>query len=196
MAKQAPQQMEQIAGAIPALTVIVALVFAAMAYFLLFVPQLSRLVTGGSLDFSSELAREQKLQQYSKRIDAAIAEFDKLNPQLRQRVQDIVTDAPRATDMYVIMDALASKNGMVLTNIDTVPNDAVSLPDGRKILTVSIGVAGGSYPQLRGFLTDLENTVRVADIQGVSFGAAATQYSITMNTYYVGSAGAESVTTP
>ncbi|MEY4723152.1 MAG: hypothetical protein RLZZ324_665 [Candidatus Parcubacteria bacterium] len=178
-----PNRTDSIAAALPAVTVLAALAYAAAAYFLLFSPMIAKLETGGSLDLSGQRERAATLQAYSKKLDASKAAFALLNPDLKNRVSQMVTTEPSAQELFVQADAIAAKNGMVLTSIDTNVGDKVG-DDGRREVSASINVAGGSYVQLKSFLADLENALRITDVKSVVFTAGGSSYSITYRTYY------------
>ena len=180
-----PAKTPNIAKFLPAITIAIALAYAGAAYFLLFLPKLAEILPGGALDVSAYANRIVADEDYLKRLDAVKAAYGKMNPERKQKVSGIVPVDLGVPDVFVQTDAIASKNGLVLVSIDAVPDDKSNTSAGRKTIRVSANVAGGTYPQFKAFLADLENALRLSDAQTVVFSSGSGNFGIVFKTYYL-----------
>lgn len=172
-----------IAKMLPVITGIAAVAYLLAAYVLLFMPKLGRLVSGGELDLSVYEARLAETQTYADSLKAAVTAYETVNPDRRSRVLNMVPVTPDAPGLYVQVDAIARAHGLVLVSIDAVPDEKSTTPAGRKTVRVAINVAGATYQQFKLFLSDLERSERVLDVQAVIFTPSSGNYGMVLRAY-------------
>jgi hypothetical protein len=176
--------MESIAKMLPIITGLAAVGFAVAAYVMLFLPKLGRLVKGGELDLTAYEDRINETQGYLDGLKSTVAAFNKVNPERRARVQNMVPVTADAPGLYVQIDAIARAHDMVLVSVDALPDDKPPTATGRQGVRVTIDVAGGTYQQMKLFLTDLERSERILDVQDVVFTPSSASYGLVLHAYY------------
>lgn len=172
-----------IAKMLPVITGVVAIAYLLAAYVLLFMPKLGRLVSGGELDLTVYETRLAETQAYADSLKAVVAAYGSVNPDRRSRVLNIVPVTPDTPGLYVQVDAIARAHGLVLVSIDAVPDEKSTTLAGRKTVRVAINVAGATYQQFKLFLSDLERSERVLDVQAVIFTPASGNYGLVLRAY-------------
>lgn len=183
----APLPVSTLVRALPALTVLLAITYAVAAYFMLLSPLLSKLVAGGSLDVSGARADADAIDTYAKGLDASLGGYKKLEQERKDRVAAMVTRDPAIQDIIVQTDAIASKHDFVLTAIDAVQEEKKSSA-GWRAIRVSAGLSGGTYAQFKAFLSELENAMRLSDVQNIVFTPGSGSFSLTFRAYFIDTA--------
>lgn len=180
-----PRAKEGLVKALPAITAVLGVAYAVAAYFLLFMPKIGPLLAGGSLDTAAIEARIADDEAYLKQIAASAQTFKKLNPERKEKLQAIVPLQPGVPDIYVQLDALARAHDLVLVSVDAVPDEKTVSPTGRRIVRSAINVVGGTYEQFKLFLSDVERSLRVFDVQTVVFTPGSSNYGLVLRAYYL-----------
>ncbi len=170
---------------LPAIIVVVGLLYAGAAYFLLFMPKIGRLMTGGALDVRPLEARLGDYRDYLTEITDEKERFSQINSAYLRKVRNMLPDWQDNPNLYVQMEQLAQSNGMVLASIDTIPDDGPPGPDGVKQVRVSLSLMGGTYKEFKSFLASLEDLVRVSDIESLTFSSGDTNYNVILTAYYI-----------
>ncbi len=170
---------------LPIITGVLAVAYAVAAYYLLFMPKIGALLAGGELDLSSYQQRVADDQNYIKALQSAVDAYDLISADAKGRVANMVTKDPDVPDIYVQIDAIARKEGMVLTSIDAVPDDKAVTPAARKVVRIAVNVVGGDYVHFKLFLADLERSERIFDVQSVVFTPASKNYGVVLRAYDV-----------
>ncbi|KPJ85506.1 hypothetical protein AMJ57_02905 [Parcubacteria bacterium SG8_24] len=170
---------------LPVVTVLAALLYAGAAYYLLFVPKLGQIVGGGEFDTT---AIRQQVSDTRSRLEAlkeAFSAYSKLNPEHVQRLKRIVPDDADIPGLFVQIDNLARKRGMVLVSVDAVVDDKAASLVGVKPVRISVNIAGGDYERFRLLLSDIELSLRLFDVQSIVFTPTSENYSMLMNAYFL-----------
>lgn len=182
---------ETLARAMPVLTIVAALGYAAAAYFLLFVPKFGMIVPGGKLDLQALTQIANDDEAYLARVRKTANDFKTLNPERRDRVVAMIPLEPDVPGAVVQAEAAAAANTLLLTSIDAVPDDKAFLSGKRRVVRMSAMVSGGGYAQLKGFLTDLERSLRLFDVAAIVFTPGSGDYNVVMRAYYLNLAAPE-----
>lgn len=185
-----PSRATLIASLMPMITVTLALLYAAGAYFLLFKGKVESLLPGGSLDALGFEARAADDKAYLDKLSSAETAFEKLNAQRRAQVAGIVPLGPDTPGLMIQMEALARDNGFALTSFDASADEKNISATGRKVLRATANFSGGDYQQFKRLLGAMENALRVIDPQSVVFSTGATSFSVSFNAYYLDPAAA------
>lgn len=109
-----------------------------------------------------------------------------------ERLKKLLPDHIDNARLIIDIDGIASRYGLNIRNI-SINNDAGSQgalgPDNNPYgtLTLKFNVIA-SYEKFRSFLKDLEESLRVIDIAGISFTSTETgsyDYTVTVKTYWI-----------
>jgi Tfp pilus assembly protein PilO len=168
----------------PVLIALIAVAYAAAAWFLLFVPRIGQVLPGGAFDTGSLDARLAEEKAYLAALTGATEAARLINPQQKAKVAGIAPFDADVPGLFVEMDALAQKNGMVLVAIDTVPREGAR-KDGIKEVAVSVNLAGGTYRQFVRFLSDVERNLRLLDPRAITFTPGAGTYGVSLTAYFL-----------
>lgn len=184
-AQRKPIQTAGLVKALPVITAVLAVAYLVAAYFLLFMPKIGPLLAGGALDTAAVETRIADDEAYLKQISASEQMFKKLNPERKEKLQAIVPLSPGVPDIYVQLDAIARAHDFVLVSVDAVPDEKAVSDTGRRVVRSAINVAGGTYEQFKLFLTDMERSLRIFDVQAVVFTPGSGNYGLVMRSYYL-----------
>jgi hypothetical protein len=169
----------------PLLTVAAALLFALLAYLLLFRPTLGRMVPGGDLDLTGLRDRKLAAEQYRGRLDVAASAFAQVNAERKAVVTNAVPTKIDIPGLYVTLDEIAKRHGMLLTTVDVVPDDKAVSQAGRRPIRITANFDGATYQQFKVFLTDLERSERLLDLSSVLFTPGSGSYDLAMRGYWI-----------
>jgi Tfp pilus assembly protein PilO len=184
--KKRQDTYRQLAVWLPAITVILFLGYAAAAWFLLFVPKISQLLPGGSLDNSAIEDRIATDQAYVNRVDAALKDFTVIPPAELDKIERMLPKDIAFPSLLGQLESIAVENDMLLTSLQTSPGTASSSLGGAVPVTVNVNFAGGSgYQSFLNLLQSLEQSQRIFDLHQFQYSPDLTGYSFRMTTYYL-----------
>lgn len=169
----------------PVIIGLIAVAYAAAAWFLLFVPRIGSILPGGAYDTAALESRLQEDQTYLAKLNRATEAVRLVNASQRSRVAGIVPETPDIPGLLVQMDELASRNGLVLVGVDAVPVESVGNDAGIGKVSVTVNLDGGSYPQFLRYLYDVERSLRIIDPRTISFTPGSGAYGVTFTAYYL-----------
>ena len=132
----------------------------------------------------------------SKRIqevrDQLFGKFNAIPESDLARLRKSLPDNVDNVKLILELDRIASLHGVDIKKIDVRDESGAEEalgPSGRGYGTIEIGLTvTGSYAAFRGFLTDLEQSLRLVDITELNFRAAGfdfDQYNVTVRTYWL-----------
>lgn len=135
---------------------------------------------------------------------ALLAKFNAFNPSDIDRLQKMVPDHVDNIRLILDFDSVASRYGMALENVD------VSAPQAQEgdISASSVGLSNlkydsltfkfsthGTYNTFQQFMSDLQSSLRIVDLTGLSIAADAAaksptgeqiyRYNVTLRTYWL-----------
>ncbi len=125
--------------------------------------------------------------------DALLKQYNAISGEDRARLNKSVPDQVDNVRLIIDVDTVASRYGMKVRNAqvsaDVSTGDKTTIgPDGKKYANVSLAFGvSGSYANLKRFLADLEQSLRVVDITSLEFTASdkdVNDYSIKLRTYW------------
>ena len=124
--------------------------------------------------------------------DTLFGKFNAIPEADLARLEKILPDNVDNVKLILELDRIASQRGMDIKRIDVqkTAGDASGLgPSGLDYGELDIGLTlTGSYAAFRGFLTDMEQSLRLVDITEINFRAAGfdfDQYNVTVRTYWL-----------
>ena len=177
------KQSVSLAAFSPFLIVIAGVLFAGAAYFLLFFPKLRLIVKGGDLDLErveSLIAEEERRKAV---LDSIEAKYKGINPERKQKVQQMVPLEQDIPGLFVELDAIARQNNFTLTSVDTTQDAKVTHTGGRKPTTIAANFSGGEFAYFAQLVRDIERSRRVLDVGSVVFTPNSGTYSLTLTAY-------------
>ncbi len=144
------------------------------------------------------IARE--LDDLIQNRDALVKIINTVDKQDLQKIDHALPKGPRSAEFLVLLETLANRNNIVLRQVNFIgagepqsgqprPGGAITAPAGIgtiKEFPVSMNVSG-SYEAFKSFLRDLERSLRIIDINSVSFSASSKDqfdFSLKGKTYY------------
>src|SRR5690606_14309048 len=152
-------------------------------------PTLNAIAPGGTADARALERSVEQDRSYMQNLAQATEAFIAINPAHKALVGQTLPIHADIPGIFIEDDAIARKNGMALVSIDTTVDETTISPEGLKTVRVSANVTGGSYEQIKRFLNDLETSVRIADVQTISFAQGASAYGVTYKTYFLAQPG-------
>lgn len=188
MASDMPEKevkQSQIVRYLPVIIAVVAVLYGLGAYFLLFMPKIGQLMAGGALDSRALAGRLSDYQEYLDQITAEKEKFTEVNSAHLRKIPLMLPEWADAPNLFVQMDAVARENGLVLTSIDTVPDEGPVGIDGVKRVRISLSLLGGTFQEFNNFLGGLEKLVRISDIDSLTFSSGDTSYSVILTAYFI-----------
>ncbi len=182
--------------------VAVVVVLLALAYMLMLGRQITSLRSDGILTLQHSRQKqtvERELLQYTQSV---VDKYTKANVLDAAKLRAMAPAKPDLPAMFVQVDALARAAGLQLNNVNfanvsATPTGTVASTGGAstsaalKQMTVTFSVSGGSgYASLKSFLGTLENSVRLLDVQSITYApgkeGAAEAYQVNAVAYYLG----------
>lgn len=179
------ERMAMLAGFLPAITVMLVIIYGIAGYLLLILPKVTILLGGTRSEIVQLRARIAADRSYSAELDKQVKDFLTLNTGKKTKVHRTMPLSAEAPELFVMFDAMAQENGLVLESIDTATDLEGATNDGVIPVRVSLNVTGGAYPAFRGFLYDVEQNERISDVESVLFVPDAGSYGVILRTYYV-----------
>jgi Tfp pilus assembly protein PilO len=118
-------------------------------------------------------------KQIQETRDALLSQYNAISQENLDRLNKILPSQPGSIKYIIEINNILGKNGMVLKSIDIKENaesGQVSFGEEKQpfeVLPVSIK-ATGSYKSFYSFLKDLDNNLRLTDINALSFSSGGT----------------------
>lgn len=183
----------------------IALVLAIGIFFGYINPTWTGPVAATKLAISNDTDALNAAQQYTQRENQLAAKRDSIDPANLTRLSTLIPDAVDDVGLILDINALAARSGMLLSNIDVassatgasgstassdtssggVPGGAATNPIGSVDLSLS---AVGTYAAMQTFLTGIEKSARLLDVQDILVTGSDTgvyTYQMTMRLYWL-----------
>jgi Tfp pilus assembly protein PilO len=138
-----------------------------------------------------------KSQQLRTIRDQKVAAYNTFSADDTARLEEILPDNVDNIHLIIDINSIAARHGLSLKNVDlgTVSNGATAASagavgsSGSAIGSISLGfTVSASYDDFLAFLQDLEHSLRVIDVEKISFSPATTgltDYNFTIQTYWL-----------
>lgn len=141
--------------------------------------------------FNQALTRSKELQQVR---DQLLSRYNTFSQNDLNRLEKLLPDNVDNVRLILDLDAIASRYGMRIRNVALQTNESRALRgqvgfDETRFdsLIVSFSVTG-SYDSFVSFLGDLERSLRLVDVNSISFTASPSgiyDYSVALKTYWL-----------
>lgn len=142
---------------------------------------------------TAELALENTTDLF--KIQEVLTEkYNQITPEDKQRLLKLVPDQVDNVRFIIDIDGVAGKFGMKINSLQLADDPAkkdlsVIGPDGKTYGTITLQFdVTGSYGAVRGFLADLDSSLRLVDVESVEFLASdldRNTYTIKVRTYWL-----------
>jgi hypothetical protein len=150
-------------------------------------------------EYDEALSNSQKVQDAR---DELLVKYNSFSPSDLKRLEKLLPNYVDNIRLIIEIDSVASRHNMILKNVQvSVPAAPSNTPTNQALQaeTVPYGITdfsfdvSGSYETYRSFVTDLEKSLRLVDIKGVSFSADSGQkdvfdrynFKTSMQTYWL-----------
>ena len=202
--------------------VAVVVLLVGLGYLLFIGPQVSAVRQYGVVDLSAENKRLTDRTDYLSRLEKMLQLYSALNQTDLDRFNRLLPTEADFPDLFVIVEDLVSSSELELNSLSISPGSGTSVTSGEtgtapsepanpaaslaqrgdlKVLNLAVSVSGGkSYEHFKKFLQNIENSLRLFNIQSLTFApaqstqtgrlesTASSAYSINLQTYYLPSA--------
>lgn len=139
--------------------------------------------------FDQALNNAKELQKVR---DALRDRYNSISRVNLQRLNRLLPDSIDNVRLIIDIENIARRHGMAPRSVAIKTSDVrpgATADDGRPYNSVELAFSvSGTYEVLKRFLTDLEKSLRLVDIVGVSFSASddlQNNYQITLRTYWL-----------
>lgn len=147
-------------------------------------------------DYNTILANARKLQEQR---DALVKKYNAFTSDQLSQLNTMLPTNPENVKLILELDAIASQNNMILQNVkieDPNTQASTTLRPGAPAANTDIGTltitfsVAGPYNSFTSFLKSIEKSLRVVDIQKISFSATDPktqnyQYTVAIKTYWL-----------
>lgn len=174
--------------------VIVAVIIVVIGYLTLIGPEINEVRQFGLIDRSTEEKLLEDRKNYLSRVEDMLDRYNSLNQRNLEELDRVLPRQSDIADLFVIVEDLVNNSDLQLNNISINPallsqpgsnqtdvntgssapvQDPILLNAGLKTFDISINVSGGrSYEHFKEFITNLENSLRLFNIQSLTFTPA------------------------
>jgi len=145
--------------------------------------------------FDEALERSKELQAVR---DALLSRYNTFSTNDLERVEKLLPDGIDVVRLILELDSIAARHGMRIDNISvqenlaesTAPTGSIGVPDQLPYETISVGFGvSAQYDDFLSFVEDLESSLRIVDLQALSFSATDDGepygYTISLRTYWL-----------
>ncbi len=173
------------------------LVLAAIGLFVLYTNPLYQGLKGSQDKVSAyddALDKSQELKALRDKLQSARNAF---SPQDEQKLIRLVPDQVDNIRLIIDINSIAARRGLALGDValgevsrsSTAPSGIAVGPSGDPVGSVNLGFSvNASYEDFLAFLQDIEHSLRILDIEKLSFGPAINgkyNFSFTIRTYWL-----------
>lgn len=172
------------------LTPILLVIVAGAVFFLYIDPQYANVkkLKAEAAQYDQALNNSKQLQTVR---DELLSKYNTFSTSDITKLQKMLPDNVDNVRLILDIDGIASKYGMTIRNVlidQTKPATDLG-PDESKYQSIALRFSVNStYDNFRNFLADLEQSLRIVDVVGVSFNASDTdfsEYGISLKTYWL-----------
>lgn len=176
---------------------IIALVVAGIAFYMYIDPTYTQVkeLRKEEATLSAALSRALELQATR---DQLLSRYNTFNPEDLARLEKMLPDHVDNVRLALDMDSLAASYGMRIRNVSIEKQDEKKSstrkaqtvgPDERSYESMALSfTVTGQYDTFRTFLTDLEHSLRLVNIEQLSFASTESglyDFTITLRTYWL-----------
>lgn len=173
-------------------------------FFFLVNPEIEKVRSFGALSLEQSRHQRDQVTESLRLVRSTVAAYQVLNAQDIAKLQAVLPSSADLPAMFVEVEALALSSGLRLSNVSflqaaaqrkaaagTTASAKPSVLAGIQQMQVNFTVTGGhGYANLKNFLATLESSVRILDVQSLSYTPAKAgdeeSYVVNAIAYYKG----------
>ncbi|MEK9151748.1 MAG: hypothetical protein AAB692_00075 [Patescibacteria group bacterium] len=169
----------------PVIAVLVALGYAAAAYFLVILPRLRQVSAGGEFDVKSVEDQLTTETAYAGSVAKAVKDYQAVNPALKEKVFLAMPAEKGIPEVLAALEDLSARHGMVIVSLDAVVDEKTVLPSGEKVVSIAMNLTGAEYKTFKVYLADLQRSLRIFDLQSLVFAPKTGSFNLSLKAYYL-----------
>jgi hypothetical protein len=150
-------------------------------------------------DLTREIEREQKLLKNLEQLVSIEEEIKKISLADINKIHEMLPDGPDLPNLIATVEGLAKASGSFVEGFDLAEIQPTAggmvqvqqteesidfLPEGIRHIDVNLRVESNQYPNVKLLLSNMEKSLRLLDITGISYDPKAQGYTVTFRTYY------------
>jgi hypothetical protein len=187
------------------LTLFLAIVLLVFSYYFILAPKYQQVGGGGRYNLDTLKEELEKRQSYLKDLQTLISSQRQISQTDLERLAVILPDQKDIAGLFIQLQQLAQNNNLLLASVNineiaevkppvksskTSKKDEKPLPPTNepKKLDINLNLLGPtrvSYSEIKNFLADLENHLRLFDVNAVYFTPDLAAWSVNLYTYYL-----------
>lgn len=152
---------------------------------------------------STNTAKEREkedMELYLLKLNSYLNNFNKISDQEKERIDILLPDSGQVEYLLVNMESLVRKRGLMLLSLSVVEqkktdenkvrrakeseSENIGLPTGVSAVTIEMEIMGADYNSLKELLKEIENNLRILDIEQINFSPEGGSLSLEMTSYY------------
>lgn len=168
-----------------------------LSYLLTFNKEYNKIKSLGTVDYQKKINELESKKSNLAQIEKVYDSYKKISQEEIEKLSIMLPPEKDVPSLFIEMEALAKESGLALNSIDVAQAGAVSITAGvaegsatlnMKKLNINLKIQGiDSYDRLKLFLGNVEKSIRILDLNSLSYSPAQDSYSISLVTYYQGS---------
>lgn len=126
--------------------------------------------------------KQAQLNTLQKRLQS----YNKLSPELLEKLDESLPTEPREVDLLVNIQALVEASGLTLQSISIDSGESVSTGGAKEVrtLNITLSLEGMSYSHLKRFISNVESNNRLLRLSDLSYSPGNTGYGVTLSAFY------------
>jgi Tfp pilus assembly protein PilO len=178
------ESLEQLAVWLPALIAVVAVLYAGLAWFYLFVPKIGPLLKGGKYDYTPLIKQIQDEENYTKKVNTALTEYNKIQSQQRKNLGYVIPVGPNFPSLMAQLEQIGLDNHMLLESLDVATGVGEPVASATP-MQITMAFSGGNEKDFTNLLEDIETSIRLIDIQKFQYSPNISGYQLVGLVYYL-----------
>lgn len=178
------------------LTLVVIIIIISLSYYFILEPKYQQVRLGGSYNAETLTDELGKRKNYLNQLQELNQNYQQFNRSQIDQLEKILPNQKDVAGLFVQLQALAENNNLLLSGV-TITETAEEIsknkekisPSHIKKMNISLTLVGvqksNTYQEIKTFLEDLENNLRLFDVNAVYFDAESTNYTVNLFTYYL-----------
>lgn len=164
------------------------------SYFWILQPKYQQVRKGGTFNLNTLESEFQKRQDYLLELKTLKSNYEKIKKADVDKLDKILPSKNDIPGLFVQLESLALENNLFLNSISI--NETPANPRSKeavseiKKFTINLSLftsSDGDYRGLKQFLEEIENNLRLFDVNSVFFDPNSSEYSISLFVYYYNS---------
>jgi Tfp pilus assembly protein PilO len=163
------------------IVVIICILATSLGLFLIYNKQIKPVENEITIQDSLLAKRQAQLADYQN----TSKQFSNLT-EFEQKIIQILPISERKDILFVEFEAIAWKNNLVLQSINinqSLSKDEEQTDEVQK-LSIELGLSGGNYFEMKNFIRDIENSLRIIEIKAVNYSPDSDLFSVSAETFY------------